>query len=164
MSGKTTLAAQLVQAGRNNRPLIILDRNNDDRWPLEDGDFFTTNRAEFLRAVNDPENDTFVAVIDESGAEISRGNQSKDLEWIATIGRHAGIQCVLIAQRANQIDKNIRSQCVNVVCFRIPQSDADLLADEFAEPRLREAGSLGQGEYLACFAFKPVVKMMLTHP
>jgi len=129
---------------------------------LEDGDFITSNRDDFLRVVENPANKNALVIIDESGLDIGRNSKAEPMEWLTTTGRHQGYQCILIAQRANQISVNIRTQCVNVFAFRIGAGDADLLAEELAIPELRDAAHLSQYEYIGCIGFKKPFKTMLT--
>lgn len=125
-------------------------------------DFITHNREAFLQVVKDPENAGAVVCVDESGETI--GKYGGDMAWLATRGRHFGYQCIFIGQRANHIDKNVRTQCAHIFVFRIGSTDAALMAEEYADPTglLRDACNLEKGEYLAMVALGKPQKMRLT--
>lgn len=161
MTGKTTLVTRLLQNPkfRLERPCIILDPNLDERWPHDEGVFLSHNKELFLQAVKHPDNYGSIVVVDESGESI--GRNGGDMAWLATRGRHYGHQCIFIAQRAMQVDVNVRTQCANMFIFRQGDSDAKILAAEKASNEIKQAPDLQKGEYLAVVGLNPVVKKKL---
>ncbi len=158
LSGKTTLAAQQAAKlkAELGRPLIVLDPNLDPRWQA---DFITHDAEKFLQVVKQSER--CIVVVDESGESI--GRYASPLEWLATRGRHWGHMCFFIGQRATQISKNVRTQCANVFIFRQAQSDAQVLAAEYADSSglILQAAELQQGEFIACVGFNAPKKFKL---
>ena len=150
MSGKTTLATRLAHQYkvRGVEP-IILDPMRDPRWPSE---YLFTDSRQFLELCA---KSTHCALfLDESGDTIGRYND--EMFWLATKARHYGHRSHFICQRPSQLSPTVRTQCSYMYLFNVGISDAKILADEWGKPELREANTLGRGEYFAVERFGPL--------
>lgn len=154
MSGKTTAAIKMLHKIRaaTSRPLLVLDPNLDPRW---EADFITDDPEKFKTFVF--ANKGCELAIDESGETI--GRFAGDMMVLATRGRHWGHRCTFISQRAQQIDKNVRSQCTTLLCFSQYKDDAKILAAEFVDPEIEKAYLLKKGEYYLKRRFCDILKL-----
>lgn len=142
MSGKTTLAKKLAKkASESGRCVLVYDPIRDPEWQA---DYITANMADFLKVAKLNKNCTLF--IDESSTAC--GQHDRESHWLATQARHWGHQSNFIAQRPNQVAKNIRDNCDKLFCFRISPSDAKLYADEWCFPEILDSPNLAQGEFL----------------
>jgi hypothetical protein len=114
---------------------------NDPDWPA---DFITDNQDEFLECVWS--NRGCAVFVDESGDAIGKYNKSMDM--LATKGRHWGHKCFFITQRVKQLSTTVRTQCSELVIFKQSFADTRDLAEEFVEPMINEAHSLGKGDFI----------------
>lgn len=148
-SGKTTLAKLLVKRYKlANRPSIVLDPMRDPNWQAE---FQTHDTAEFLKTMYESEG--CALFVDESGKSI--GKYGHEMSVVTTESRHFGHKAILISQRAQQIDKNVRDQCSELYIFRVGHDDAKTLAAEFGYPELKRASELKRGEFYKLDRFNP---------
>lgn len=154
MSGKTTMAKRLVKQKREmtNRGILVLDPCLDPEWGA---DYLTDDKAEFLRVVK--ENRSCDLVIDESGETI--GRYAKEMAFLATRSRHYGHTSTFIAQRAAQIDRNVRDQCTTLILFSVYKADAQSLAETFNDDLLLGAAELEAGGCFIKERFKPARKI-----
>lgn len=149
-SGKSTLAAQLTRHYKTQgRGVLVLDPLRDPRWI---SDYQTTDPNEFLEVVK--ESRSCMVFIDESGESV--GQYDTEMHWLATRGRHYGHSCHFVSQRGAQIAKTVRDQCSHLFLFCCSMDDAKLLANEFNKPEIREANTLGKGEYFHVSRFGEV--------
>lgn len=81
------------------------------------------------------------------------------MEDCATMGRHWGHKVYFITQRVKQISPNIRTQCSELVIFKQSLNDTKDLADEFVEPMINDAHTLGQGEFIHVRHNEPPMKL-----
>lgn len=153
MCGKTTLAKKLaLNARKNGRGVLVYDPIRDPEWQA---DFITDDMAEFLRLAKMNKNCTLF--IDESSTAC--GQHDREAHWLATQARHWGHQSNFLAQRPNQVAKNIRDNCDKLFCFRISPSDAKLYADEWCYKEILDTPDLPQGECLFLPRFGTATKI-----
>ena len=151
-SGKTNLAKTLCRKFKQaGKPTLVLDPLMDDEW---DCDFKTSDKAQFLDVVK--HNKQCIIFVDESGQAV--GKYDEEMAWLATTARHWGHQSIFICQRAQQISKTVRDQCQRIWIFRVSNGDAKILAEEFVQDELLEAGSLGKFEFFETGRFQKPVK------
>lgn len=150
-SGKThlckTLAKKYKEAGYG---VLVLDPMVDPDWTC---DFKTKNKDEFLHVVKTNKNCKLF--IDESGQEIGRYNQ--EMFFLATQARHWGHISHFISQRAQSVNKTVRDQCSELYAFRQSKTDADILAGDFAQEKLKDLCKLKKYEFLKCSNFEEPV-------
>ena len=121
-------------------PVIVLDPLRDPGWKA---DFITSDPATFL--------DIFwksrccAAFIDEAGETVGRFDDA--MHTTATRGRHLGHNVHFIAQRAQMISPNVRSNCTKLALFSVSRTDAKLLAQEWNRPEFENAPELKRGEF-----------------
>lgn len=140
-SGKTTLAKRLAREYRARRvPVLVLDPMGTG-W---DCDYITDDPDTFLLAARDSRG--CMLFIDEAGEVV--GQWDREHHWLATRARHYGHVSHFISQRGVQIARTVRDQCTKMFLFRTGLADAKIHAEEWAEPRLKGAPDLPQGE---CF-------------
>ena len=141
-TGKTTLAFKLAAIyKRNGTGILVLDPDKRREW---NADYITDDPDEFLRVVK--VNQRCALFIDEGGQTI--GRYSGAMQWLATNSRKWGHKAHFIAQRAQQIDPNVRNQCTAIFLFKQSFDDSKILAREFVADELFEARNLKKGEYL----------------
>lgn len=159
MSGKTILNQRLSRgfrrAGINT---IILDPHGDPAW---DATLMFRHFDEFFAYVSNPEKCLQCALfIDESG--ISLDKYSKECDWLTVTARHFGHRTHIIANRAEIVSRNMRSQCETLYTFQVCATDARQYANDFNCPLLAEVGpTLRQGEFLKITRYQPVARLRL---
>lgn len=145
-SGKTTLAKAAARRFRaQGYGVLVLDPLGSD-WQA---DFQTDDSDKFLAVA--AKSQRCAVFVDESGEMI--GHYEKDMFWLATRARHYGHSCHFITQRAAQLSPTVRDQCSRMFLFRVSARDADILANEWAEPRIKTAAQLGRYEMFYCERF-----------
>lgn len=143
-TGKTTLAIQIAKQQVKRREVIWYSPIRDPR--LNFVSLFISDREKFLALVTNPKFKNALIVFDESSQTLPASD--KEASAFVVVARHAGHQLLIIAQRASQVNKTAREQCSQAFVFRQGPDDAELLARQFSEPRLRECPNLKKGEYL----------------
>lgn len=139
--GKSTLLKIMLQDFKGEgRSVGVFDIIGDNWGPV---DFFTVERDEFLDHVD--ANQGWVYVVDEAGETATRSEQ--EMKNTATRGRHAGHQFFYLAQRQQDVHKTIRAQCHHLYLFACSLTDAKQFADEWGQPALGDAYTLGPGEF-----------------
>ncbi len=144
-SGKTTLAKKLSKKFVSEGFNVIVLTSVFDEWPV--GVIVYDDQEKFLKAFWASKR--CVVFIDEGGETIGRFNKS--MEQTATKGRHYGHTCFFMGQRATLINATVRGQCSQLFCFSQGSKDAELLAEEWNQPELKEAPLLRRGE---CFVVR----------
>lgn len=159
--GKTTLGKNLARLHQAQGFRVLVLTSVWEKWPA---DYQTTTQEDFLKNFWDSRE--CVAFIDEAGDTV--GKYNKAMTQTATKGRHWGHQCYYLVQSPTLIDSNVRKQCSQLFCFAIAQNDADLLADEYLQPKLKQAPTLKQFEYYRALRFgrdgKPLIEMGRSAP
>lgn len=149
MTGKTTVARTLAaEAVRRGVAVTVYDPLNSD-WHTDN---VYTCEEEFFSAASSLANSGAkqLAIIDEADTVLNAGNRQR--LWIATRGRHYGIELVLITQRPTLIVPTARNMCGELYAFRVSSSDAALLAQDFADDRIKDrAPALSQGQFLRSY-------------
>lgn len=157
-SGKTTLAMAKARRFKETGIVsIVLDPMGSPKWISEGGvhqSLLFQEPEKFLLEVKKWQ--SCALFVDEAGDAIGRFGGV--MNQLATRARHDGHVSHFICQRASMIDKNVRANCSVLSCFKQDIDDAIILARNFAQPKLREAATLQQGEYLSCDTFSDVVK------
>ena len=97
--------------------------------------------------------------IDESG-EVA-GQHDKERFWLATRARHQGHSSHFLAQRANMLSPNIRTNCSKLFLFTSPLEDCKTLSKEFVKPELMDGAYLAKGEFFYAPRFAPTRRMHL---
>lgn len=154
-SGKTTLAKEMARKFRaQGFGVLVLDPMGDD-WAA---DFQTDDPNHFLAVV--AKSTRCAVFVDESGETI--GHYEKDMFWLATRARHYGHSCHFITQRAAQLSPTVRDQCGRMFLFRVSTRDADILANEWAEPTIKCAAQLERYAMLYCERYGGVKRGRVT--
>jgi hypothetical protein len=143
MSGKTRIVKQIVrQNKRDGVPLLVLTPFYQD--PEWEADFITDDPQLFYQAVF--KNVRCNVVIDEAGEMI--GQHGKEMNAIATRGRHHGHRVWIIAQRYKMVDISTRTQCNNLIAFRCGKYDAKQMHEDFYCDRILQTVDLKKGQCL----------------
>lgn len=100
-----------------------------------------------------------VLCVDEAGQSI---NRAKEAEWLFTTSRHNSHDLVCMSHGGTQFTPTMRNQFSVVCLFASSPNVCELWAEEFNEPRLREAEHLGRFEFLIKRRFEPVRRVRLT--
>lgn len=151
LCGKSALAKALAREHRQRGDAVaVCDPLASPGWPA---DYVTTDPLALLcwakRAMG------AAIFVDEGGSSIGRGKRAQELQWLWTQSRHRGHVVYLLTQAPTLVDPAIRAQCARAFVFRASQRAAQLLAEDYAEPRLMEATTLRQFEFLHVEAFQP---------
>lgn len=158
--GKTTLAKQLAkQYAKADIPIVVLDPLRDPEWPTTL--VFTKSEA-FFQYVRDPKECRKCALfVDEAGISLNRYDDT--LQWLTTTSRHHGHRSHLLAQRAEMVNKTMRSQCGTLITFAINPKDAKEYALDFnCEDIFHKAPSLERFQYMVVSRFeKPTYHRLL---
>jgi len=149
--GKTTLAKRLVAQYKKNRiHSIVLDPLRDPDWSAlhifdKSVNFFSyVKNASLCRSCS--------LFVDESGIALNK--YDPDLLWLTTTSRHHGHRAHIIAQRAEMVNKTIRSQCGTLICFAINPKDArEYGLDWNQEEVFHNAPRLERGQYMVVSRF-----------
>lgn len=159
-TGKTFYAMERCRdyVDRLQVPALVFDPGFAN-WPTGESGKQFSSVGPFLTAVKIAE-EGHACFIDESGQAI--GRHGKEMNFCATQGRHLGHRFHFIAQRAQQIDLNTRTQCETVVLFRVGPKDAALMAEEFACRAFLEAPNLAAYEHIIKDERGQVSKEILT--
>lgn len=139
--GKTSLAKRLAGGAINNgRAVIVLDPfYRISPWPCT----YQTDKPDLFKSAVFSNINCHV-FIDESGEMLDKKTSDARL---ATQSRHYGHMVYFISQRAQMVDRSIRSMCSNLFVFRQSTFDAKILTQETAADFL-PASQLQQGEFL----------------
>lgn len=130
----------------------MLDPNLDPGW---EADFLTDDPEKYREVVK--QNSACELAIDESGETI--GKYAKDMMFLATRARHYGHVSTFIAQRSQQIDRNVRDQCSRLFLFSVSKKDAEIFAEDWVDEELEKASQLDAGICLAKRRFKKIVEI-----
>lgn len=149
LCGKTSICRKLCEESHKRGVIATIHDPfaSEHEWPdgaivLDNGDDFFKVVRERIRA-----GQRQLCIIDEADTEL--GVDNKQNLWIATKGRHYGIENIFSTQRPFLIAPTARNMCAELFCFRVSQNDASALAGDFADARIREAApNLNQGEFL----------------
>lgn len=143
-SGKSHLAKHLAREYKAaGFGVIVLDPQQSRDWQ-EIGDFFTTERDEFLDVFWRSKN--CKVFIDECQDVLE--NNDREFMQIIKRGRHNGHQVFLISQRPSSIARNARTQCAQVISFKQNRDESMILAREFGNDDLRDVCTLGEYEFI----------------
>lgn len=146
-SGKSSIVKRLItekfKRDLKYKEICLLDAKRD---PGFYADFITDDPEEFLDYVEGKED--CLVIIDESGETV--GAYAGPIRRIATMHRGLGHQAFFITQRAAMLDKTMREQCSNLICFRQSLSDAKELERTFPGlgPMIDLVPNLQQGEFI----------------
>lgn len=115
-------------------------------------DYVTDNVDAFMSIFRASHHCAFV--VDECGRMCSEYENRIKLEAIPVTGGNRGNLGLFVGQRTMMVPPNIRNLCDSAVLFRQQQADLEDLARLFDEPRILEAATFGQGEYMMVEPFK----------
>lgn len=151
-SGKTLLNKALAQNYRKHGiKVIVLDPMMDPDW---NADQTFDNPERFLAYVKNPDKCLQSAIfIDEAGTTV--GRHIAAFEWLTTQSRHHGHVCHLMTQRAEMVNKTMRSQCSTLFAFNVCIDDAKNYAKDFNCKEVLKAESLPQGHFIQVTRFQP---------
>lgn len=155
-TGKTTLAKKLGRA-LVDRGQIVIAYN-----PLGDGAFTkpdehgaVASRGEFVnvgdfmreahRELLSSKAQPVFLIIDEATTFFEKVNC--DRAWLATRGRHHGVNLILICQHFTRLNPEVRGQCPVLYLFACGLTTASVCADEYGHKELAEAPQLKPGHY-----------------
>ena len=148
LSGKSTLARALVAAARNDNIVpIIYDPTESKLWS---SDYVTSDSAEFFYMLKQAHEQNFkiFAVVDEADTLLSVSE--KENHWLASRGRHFGLELCVITQRPQMIAPTVRGQTGEQFLFNIGVNDAKFLANDHGAQGFEDAPELVKGEFLHC--------------
>lgn len=146
LCGKTTLAKRLASEYKKKRiTSVVLDPLSDPEWPTNI--IFKTSEAFFTYAKDSNKCRSCALFVDESGLALNKFDQ--DLLWLTTTSRHHGHRAHIIAQRAEMVNKTIRSQCLTLICFGLNPKDArEYALDWNCEEVFHNAPKLQRYQYM----------------
>lgn len=150
-SGKTTLAKIVCRKTSEKAKTAVLDPLRSQDWGAT---FQTDDPDEFLKYLR--ENKSHVVFVDEGATTIGRFNE--EMEWLATQSRHWGHSCFFISQRATQMATTIRHQCSKAYIFAVGSKDAEMFAEEWNEPGLKNLPRIQKGEFYLVSRFGALQK------
>lgn len=159
LSGKTILNQRLSRLYRKRGvQTVVLDPHNDPGWAAS---VLFKHFDEFLAFVKSPSKCRQCALfIDESG--ISLDKYDIECDWLTVSARHHGHRTHIIANRAEIVSRNMRSQCETLYTFQVCATDANQYANDFNCPMLKTVGPvLAQGEFLKITRYQPVKRLRL---
>ena len=157
--GKTLFAKRFLSGKPLTKvsKIVLTPEGVDPDWKKLQDIVILHNPDDFLELVFNSKN--CIVVVDE-GAEFI-GKLDKHMLKLATRSRHQGHTCFFLAQRANMININIRTQCTNLVLFRSNTYDCDLLQKDLAiegSMLLEQGPKLQHLEYILVRGLNPPVK------
>jgi hypothetical protein len=152
-TGKTRLAKLIAQKRMESEAFLIPTRQLaldglGSGWC--EGVEVVTEWTEFHKAVirNHSQGYATACYVDEADMHLSMSD--RDHWWALTRGRHFGMDVTVITQRPALVAPTVRGQCATLHCFRVSDSDAQLLAADFAADAMRDmVTKLKQGEWCA---------------
>lgn len=149
LCGKTSLCRKLCEESHRRGVFATIHDPfaSEHEWP--EGAIVCDNMEDFFRVIKERAKDgqRQLALIDEADTVLGLDNRAN--MWIATKGRHYGIENIFSTQRPFLIAPTARNMCAELFCFRVSQNDATALAGDFADIRIREAApNLDQGQFL----------------
>lgn len=147
-TGKTFLANKIVEKlGEWGNRVVVFDPLCFalDEW--QGADAFYNDKQEFLKDVVSNTNTIYLI------EEVSINLNQKD-DWLLAMGRHWGHEFILLAQRAQQIQKTQRQQCDAITLFAQGKDDSKLLAEEYHED-LNKAKDLPRYHCLSYLQMSP---------
>lgn len=159
MSGKTTLATRMSHLFRKSGiNTVVLDRYRNPAW---NATVMFRDFEKFYRFVSDPDKCLqCVLFVDEAGFSLSK--YSAEADWLTMAARHHGHRTFVIANRAEMVSCNLRSQCESLFAFCIDQKDAQEYARAFIHPTIEKiCPTLGPGEFIKATRFQPPKRFRL---
>lgn len=142
-----------------HRAVLVCDPLLDSGWEYEvNAELVTSNAAKFLHTAQKSRNCSLF--LDESGETVGRYNA--EMFWLATRARHYGHISHFITQRVQLLNRTCRDQCSHLFLFRVSNSDAETLADDWANNNLVYAANLDKFEFIHCARFGETNKYILT--
>jgi hypothetical protein len=154
--GKSTLARALAEDFQQRGVGVgVLDPNGEE-WPA---DRVFSETEPFIAWAK--QSRRCALFVDEGGETIGRGKRALANPWITTRSRHWGHLVFILAHRATQIERTIRSNCGTLYCFQQPPGDAEQLADDYNCPALLTAPGLARGEFILARPGDPPRRMKL---
>lgn len=150
-SGKTILNKKLAAWYKSHGiKIVVLDPMRDPEWKA---DAIFDDCEKFMDYVKDPDKCLQAALfIDEAGSNVGRYMQTA--EWLTTQSRHHGHVCHLITQRAEMVNKTMRSQCRTLFAFNVCLDDCRNYAKDFNCKRILDAENFPQGQCLQVTRFE----------
>lgn len=148
-TGKSTLArAMEADAVKRGIVPVIYDPTLNPAWISElvtcdEFDFFDMLREQHEKKKS------ILAIVDEADTIMSMSHRHN--WWLFMRGRHFGIEAIAITQRPTNIAPSVRGNTSELFAFRIPKSDAQELANDFAAEGIAKAAELVQGEFLRAY-------------
>jgi len=154
-SGKSALAKQLGSSLREHGETVLAFNPTGERgytrrdafgcaaadWETYNPDLFIQKVVKQVRKRR-----KFFVIIDEAHEMFPHSKQSDHL-WIATRGRHHGINIIGCSQRGALINPTFRGQCSTIYLFKCSMTDAKFMADDFGDKELLNAMKLKPGQY-----------------
>lgn len=160
-SGKTTVVQRLVLEcyQKYRMPALILDPHTDEwhLWPKVAVGYITANEQQFWRVVW--ESKGCVVVVEEASTTIAR---NPDLIGLFTKLRHRLHRLIVVGHSGMDLLPVMREQLTDLYLFRQSAKAAKIWAETMTEPKLSEAVSLQQYEFLRHKMFGKPVKMILS--
>lgn len=149
-SGKTSIAISLTEESATRGVIATVYtsiRDKDHLWE-KSGAIITHTRDDYFRVISQRIKDgqKQLCVTDEAHTIFSMSNRED--WWLATEGRHYGIENIFCSQRPTLLPPTIREMCSELFAFRLSMSGARLMADDFGDERILDAVKLRQGEFL----------------
>lgn len=144
--GKSSLARAMSReyVAMGHSP-IVLDAMRNREWGSTAIIF--SDPDEFLRYVKDPKQCLRQPIfVEEAGLAVNK--YAQEFQWLTTFSRHHGMRTHIVAQRAEMVDKTIRSQCANLAAFGLPYDDAKAYAREFNGKEIMQCVDFKPGTYI----------------
>lgn len=156
--GKSVLSKKLALSYLRQGIAVVVCDPHATAWP--DGCRVFTDPDVFLAYLKKCQR--VAAIIDEGGEVIGRGRQARKMAWVTAGSAKYGIKTHIVCQGASMIERNIRTNCGRLFCFKQAEDDCALLVRDFAEKRIMEAANLVQYEFLDVTSCGPVRRYKLT--
>jgi hypothetical protein len=146
-TGKTALAKQLGAALiREGVEVIAYNPIGDHAYtrPI-DGRVYASSEyrdphrflEEIAKRIERGDGRPLFLIIDEAPTFFRKVNCPR--AWLATLGRHHGINLIILAQHYADLNTTVRGQCERIYVFACSLTTAAMCADEFGEPELKSA-------------------------
>ncbi len=156
LSGKTTLAKSLSAEYWRQRQIVsyVLDPWRTDwghhSWVVSDNEFF-------WRTVWEKQGG--LVIVDDGSATIAR---DEELMPVFTMMRHNQHRLLVIGHNGANLLPAMRQELDTLFLFRQPIPSAKIWYENFSEPKIMEAPTLRQYEFLEIHSFGGCDKKVLT--
>lgn len=157
--GKTTFCEACADWHLRNGIDVLLLESFQSKIPCS---FRTQDAKEFIREAR--KRTRCLLFVDDGSQVIDRYDSG--LNWLGAQSRHWGHKFLINTQRYVDINPTIRNNASQIVAFRMADSDAEMVAKDFADGTgvLKTAGKLAKYEFLIGGKYQPFQLKRLKLP